>query len=79
VDNKPFRMLALAGSLRQGSYNRGLLRAAEELAPEWVEVQFFDIAPYPISTKTSKLPVIPSGPAFQGGHPQRQRCPDCYP
>jgi len=59
VDNKPFRMLALAGSLRQGSYNRGLLRAAEELAPEWVEVQFFDIAPYPISTKTSKLPVIP--------------------
>jgi chromate reductase len=47
VDNKPFRILALAGSLRQGSYNRGLLRAAEELAPEWVEVQFFDIGTLP--------------------------------
>jgi len=47
VDNKPFCILALAGSLRQGSYNRGLLRAAEELAPEWVEVQFFDIGTLP--------------------------------
>lgn len=44
---KPFRILALAGSLRQGSFNRGLLRAAEELAPEWVEVQFFDIGTLP--------------------------------
>src|SRR5512135_536778 len=47
MDNKPFHILALAGSLRQGSYNRGLLRAAEELAPEWVEVQFFDIGTLP--------------------------------
>jgi chromate reductase, NAD(P)H dehydrogenase (quinone) len=47
VDSKPFRILALAGSLRQGSYNRGLLRAAEELAPDWVEVQFFDIGTLP--------------------------------
>ena len=29
-------------SLRQGFYNRGLLRAAQELAPDWVEVHFFD-------------------------------------
>jgi chromate reductase, NAD(P)H dehydrogenase (quinone) len=47
VDRKPFRILAVAGSLRQGSYNRGLLRAAEELAPEWVEVRFFDIGQLP--------------------------------
>jgi aryl-alcohol dehydrogenase-like predicted oxidoreductase len=47
VNKKLFRILALAGSLRQGSYNRGLLRAAAELAPEWVEVQFFDIGTLP--------------------------------
>ncbi len=44
MDRKPFRILAIAGSLRQGSYNRGLLRAAQEVAPAWVEVQFFDIS-----------------------------------
>ncbi|GHO82671.1 NADPH-dependent FMN reductase [Dictyobacter formicarum] len=47
MDNKPFRILALAGSLRQGSYNQGLLRAARELAPNWVEVSFFDLGTLP--------------------------------
>lgn len=47
MDNKPFRILALAGSLRQGSFNRGLLRAAKELAPEWIEIEFFDIGTLP--------------------------------
>jgi chromate reductase, NAD(P)H dehydrogenase (quinone) len=47
VEKKRFRILAIAGSLRQGSYNRGLLRTAEELAPEWIEMQFFDIGTLP--------------------------------
>ena len=47
VDRKPFRILAVAGSLRQGSYNRGLLRAAGALAPDGVEVRFFDIGQLP--------------------------------
>jgi chromate reductase len=47
VDRKPFRILAIAGSLRQGSYNRGLLRAAEALSPDGVEVRFFDIGQLP--------------------------------
>jgi chromate reductase, NAD(P)H dehydrogenase (quinone) len=47
LDKKPFRILAIAGSLRQGSFNRGLLRAAQEVAPDWVEVRFFDIGQLP--------------------------------
>jgi chromate reductase, NAD(P)H dehydrogenase (quinone) len=47
IDKKLFRILAIAGSLRQGSYNQGLLRAAREVAPDWVEVQFFDIGTLP--------------------------------
>lgn len=47
MDRKPFRILAVAGSLRRDSYNRGLLRAAQQVAPDWVEVQFFDIGQLP--------------------------------
>jgi chromate reductase, NAD(P)H dehydrogenase (quinone) len=32
----------IAGSLRRGSYNRALLRAARELAPDGMEVRIFD-------------------------------------
>jgi chromate reductase, NAD(P)H dehydrogenase (quinone) len=39
------RVLGLAGSLRQGSYNRAALRAAVELAPAGMTVETFDIAP----------------------------------
>lgn len=44
------RVAGIAGSLREGSYNRGLLRAAMELAPASMEIQIYprlgDIPPY---------------------------------
>jgi chromate reductase, NAD(P)H dehydrogenase (quinone) len=41
------RILAISGSLRERSYNRALLRAAEELAPDGVEIEEFDLSPIP--------------------------------
>src|SRR5205814_8833807 len=38
----------IAGSLRTGSYNRALLRAAQELAPAGLELLTFDLAPIPL-------------------------------
>lgn len=35
-------VLGIAGSLRAGSYNRGLLRAARELAPTGLEIRVFE-------------------------------------
>jgi chromate reductase len=35
-------VLGIAGSLREGSYNRALLRAAQETAPDDMEIQIFD-------------------------------------
>ena len=35
------RILAISGSLRDGSYNTGLLRAARDLAPAGVEVELY--------------------------------------
>jgi len=40
-------ILGIAGSLREGSYNRGALRAAQSLAPEGVTIETFDIKGLP--------------------------------
>ena len=39
---------AIAGSLRAGSYNRALLRAAEGLAPADMAIEVFDLAEVPL-------------------------------
>jgi chromate reductase len=47
MSNHGVRVLALVGSLRQGSYNRALLRAAVEVKPAEMEVTEFDLRPVP--------------------------------
>jgi chromate reductase len=42
------RILGVAGSLRAGSFNRALLRAAVELAPEGVAIETFDLHEVPL-------------------------------
>ena len=41
--NSPLTILGIAGSLRQGSYNRAALRAAQALAPEKTRIEIFDL------------------------------------
>lgn len=41
-------VLGVAGSLRQASYNRGLIRAAQEVAPNDVVVEDYDIGAIPL-------------------------------
>jgi chromate reductase, NAD(P)H dehydrogenase (quinone) len=41
VTNRPIKILGIPGSLRQHSYNRGMIRAAQEVAPEGVEVTMY--------------------------------------
>lgn len=38
-----FTILGIAGSLRKGSYNRAVLRAAQQLAPEGATVEIFEL------------------------------------
>jgi chromate reductase, NAD(P)H dehydrogenase (quinone) len=42
------KVLAFAGSLRKGSYNKMALRAAMELKPADMQIEDFDIAPIPL-------------------------------
>jgi chromate reductase len=44
----PLRILGFAGSLRRGSFNRGLLRAAVEQTPSGAVIETFDLAPIPL-------------------------------
>ena len=41
--SNPFVILGIAGSLRKESYNRVLLRAAQELAPEGTRIDIFEL------------------------------------
>ena len=41
-------LLGFAGSLRRGSYNKALLRAARELLPSGAELTIFDLAGIPL-------------------------------
>src|SRR4051794_23168790 len=41
--SKPVRILGIAGSLRRQSYNRALLRAATQVAPEGSSIDIFEI------------------------------------
>ena len=45
---EPFPILAFAGSLRTHSFNRGLIRIAQEVAPEGIDVRSFDLAAIPL-------------------------------
>ncbi len=42
MDYDRFQILGLAGSLRRASFNRGLVRAAKDLAPESVSVEPYE-------------------------------------
>lgn len=41
-------VLGIVGSLRQASFNRALIRAAQELAPEGMTITLFDLADVPL-------------------------------
>ena len=39
----PLKILGIAGSLRKASYNRGALRAAQQLCPEGAKIEIFEL------------------------------------
>ncbi len=47
MDESAFHILGIPGSLRQGSFNRGLLRAAGQLLPQGVDLEIYEIDQIP--------------------------------
>lgn len=50
-----YNILAIAGSLRSGSYNKSLLKAAIALAPAGIEAEIFDIAGFPLYNEDVRI------------------------
>ena len=53
--NQPIRILGIAGSLRQTSYNRAALRAAQQLAPEDAVIDIFELDGIPVFSEDDEL------------------------
>lgn len=56
----PLRVLGISGSLRQGSYNSALLRAAVELAPEGMTITPHDIRDIPLYDEDVRAKGLPA-------------------
>ena len=48
MDATPLKVVGIAGSLRQGSYNRGLIRAAVDLVPAGMRLRTHDLGDLPL-------------------------------
>ncbi|HET7225975.1 MAG TPA: NAD(P)H-dependent oxidoreductase [Candidatus Eisenbacteria bacterium] len=48
MNDGTLHVLAMAGSLRRASFNRGLVRAARDLAMPGIDLEIFDLAPLPL-------------------------------
>jgi len=46
-NHRDFRILGFAASLRRASFHRGIVRAAHEVATEWMSCEGFDLARIP--------------------------------
>lgn len=47
-DTRPIRVLGISGSLRVASYNTAALGAVQELAPDGMTIETFDLAAIPL-------------------------------
>ena len=55
----PFQIAGVAGSLRRGSYNRALLRAAQQLAPVAMRIRIYDLSEIPLFSEDVERAGIP--------------------
>jgi chromate reductase, NAD(P)H dehydrogenase (quinone) len=58
-NDRDLTILAFAGSLRRASYNRALLRAAQEASPEGLRIEIFDIGDVPLYNEDVEAAGVP--------------------
>jgi chromate reductase len=58
-------ILGIAGSLRKDSYNKGALRAAQDLCPEGAKIEIYDIAGLPLFNQDDERNPTPKVTEFK--------------
>ncbi len=58
-NDAPISVIGLSGSLRSGSYNSALLRAAGELAPQSMRIEPYDISDIPLYNEDVRFAGFP--------------------
>jgi chromate reductase len=61
----PITILGIAGSLRKDSYNKGALRAAQELCPDGARIEIYDIAGLPLFNQDEEKNPTPKVSEFK--------------
>lgn len=72
---RPLRILGIAGSLRRDSYNRAALRAAHELLPKDTQLELFDLEGVPLFNQDNEASFPPAVLEFK----RRIRAADALP
>lgn len=57
--NKPIHVLGFSGSLRKGSFNTALLRVAQEVLPENLSLEIFDLSALPLYNTDLEVSGVP--------------------
>lgn len=60
VGASAYEIAGIAGSLRQGSFNRALLRAAQEVAPASLRITVHDLSPIPLYNADVEASAVPA-------------------
>ena len=61
--HEPFAVVGLAGSLRRASFNRALLRTAQELAPPTLRIEIHELADIPLYNEDVERSGVPESVA----------------
>jgi chromate reductase len=64
--DRQVNLLGFAGSLRRGSYNRSLLRAASELLPQGAGLEIYDLEGIPVYNQDLESPLPEKVKEFKG-------------
>lgn len=63
ISGGPLRVIGLAGSLRKGSLNKALLRAAQDLAPDRLRIEIHDLVGIPLYNQDIENDRVPDAVA----------------